>query len=225
MKAKAGKVYTLTVSVLVLHFAIHLCSLHTGRRVYVIYCTNQSSAADPDIFCGSRSHASVGNGSGSMSTSLSYKLTGLVLPDLYVTSVGRDVQGCGEPAISLHSYTVPLVQWSTRLLPVMRDPGSIPKGVLMWNRDSPVSVVWLKVTISALISWASLCAGCFKSPFPLETSTWQIRIWVHFPEECCGSGSGKIFLILADPHTSPPALFLSTRLFLLPHPPILIFSH
>jgi hypothetical protein len=24
---------------------------------------------------------------------------------------------CGEPAISLHSYTVPLVQWSTRLLP------------------------------------------------------------------------------------------------------------
>jgi hypothetical protein len=51
---------------------------------------------------------------------------------------------CGEPAISLHSYTVPLVQWSTRLLPVMRDPGSNPRGVLIWNRDSPVSVVWLQ---------------------------------------------------------------------------------
>ncbi len=37
---------------------------------------------------------------------------------------------CGEPAISLQSYTVPLVQWSTRLLPVMRDPGSIPRGYL-----------------------------------------------------------------------------------------------
>jgi hypothetical protein len=39
---------------------------------------------------------------------------------------------CGEPAISLHSHTVPLVQWSmpTRLFPVMRDPGSIPGGVL-----------------------------------------------------------------------------------------------
>jgi hypothetical protein len=37
---------------------------------------------------------------------------------------------CGEPAISLHSYTVPLVQWSPRLLPVMRDPGSIPRGYL-----------------------------------------------------------------------------------------------
>ncbi len=37
---------------------------------------------------------------------------------------------CGEPAISLHSYTVLLVQWSTHLLPVMRDPGSIPRGVL-----------------------------------------------------------------------------------------------
>ncbi len=36
----------------------------------------------------------------------------------------------GEPAISLHSYTVPLVQWFTRLLPVMRDPGSIPRGYL-----------------------------------------------------------------------------------------------
>jgi hypothetical protein len=37
----------------------------------------------------------------------------------------------GEPAISLHSYTVPLVQWSSHLLPVMRDPGSIPRRVLM----------------------------------------------------------------------------------------------
>ncbi len=37
---------------------------------------------------------------------------------------------CVEPAISLHSYTVPLVQWSSRLLPVMRDPGSIPRGYL-----------------------------------------------------------------------------------------------
>ncbi len=26
----------------------------------------------------------------------------------------------------------------------MRDPGSIPRGVLMWNRDSPVSVVTLQ---------------------------------------------------------------------------------
>jgi hypothetical protein len=50
---------------------------------------------------------------------------------------------CGEPAISLHSYTVSLVQWVTHLLPVISDPGSIPRGVLMWNWDSPVSVVLL----------------------------------------------------------------------------------
>jgi hypothetical protein len=49
----------------------------------------------------------------------------------------------GEPAISPHSYTVLLVQWSTRLLPIMRDPCSIPRGVLMWSRDSPVSIVSL----------------------------------------------------------------------------------
>jgi hypothetical protein len=30
----------------------------------------------------------------------------------------------------MHSYVVPLVQWSTRLLPIMRDPGSIPRGYL-----------------------------------------------------------------------------------------------
>jgi hypothetical protein len=38
---------------------------------------------------------------------------------------------CGEPAISLHSHHVSLVQWTTCLLPVMRDPGSIPRGVPM----------------------------------------------------------------------------------------------
>ncbi len=41
---------------------------------------------------------------------------------------------CGEPAISLHSHTVPLVQCSTHLLPVMRDPGSIPRGYLSETR-------------------------------------------------------------------------------------------
>jgi hypothetical protein len=51
---------------------------------------------------------------------------------------------CGEPAISLHSYTVPLVQWSTCFLPVRRDMSSIPRGVLMWNWDSPVRVVLLQ---------------------------------------------------------------------------------
>jgi hypothetical protein len=52
------------------------------------------------------------------------------------------IQSCGEPAISLHSYIVPLVQWSTRLLPIMRDPGPIPWGYL--HRDSRVSVVSLQ---------------------------------------------------------------------------------
>ncbi len=35
---------------------------------------------------------------------------------------------CGDPAISLNSHHVSLVQLTTRLLPVMRDPGSIPQG-------------------------------------------------------------------------------------------------
>jgi hypothetical protein len=36
--------------------------------------------------------------------------------------------GCVEPAISRHSHHVSLVQWSTFLLPVARDPGSYPLG-------------------------------------------------------------------------------------------------
>jgi hypothetical protein len=54
--------------------------------------------------------------------------------DVAPVSYGDDpylIQDCGDPAISLHSYTVPLVQWCTRLLPVMRDLGSIPGGLLM----------------------------------------------------------------------------------------------
>jgi hypothetical protein len=36
----------------------------------------------------------------------------------------------GHPAISLHSHHVSLVQLTTCLLPVTRDPGSNPQGVL-----------------------------------------------------------------------------------------------
>jgi hypothetical protein len=35
---------------------------------------------------------------------------------------------CGEPAISLHSHHVSMVQWTTRFLPVLGDPGSNPVG-------------------------------------------------------------------------------------------------
>ncbi len=35
---------------------------------------------------------------------------------------------CGEPAISLHSHHVSLVQWTTHLLLITRDLGSNPLG-------------------------------------------------------------------------------------------------
>ncbi len=41
-----------------------------------------------------------------------------------------NVSMCGEPAISLHSHHVSLVQWTTRLLPITSDPGSNPWGDL-----------------------------------------------------------------------------------------------
>jgi hypothetical protein len=53
-------------------------------------------------------------------------------PSSFTTDI---VPAGGEPfrelAISLNSYTVSLVQWPTHLLLVMRDPGSIPRGILM----------------------------------------------------------------------------------------------
>ncbi len=54
-----------------------------------------------------------------------------------------ETRSCGKPAISLLSHHVSLVQWTTCLLPTTRDPGSNPRRVLMWNRDSPVSIVSL----------------------------------------------------------------------------------
>ncbi len=48
---------------------------------------------------------------------------------------------CGEPAISLHSHHVSLVQWTTRFR--TRDPGLKPLERLVWNQDSPASVVSL----------------------------------------------------------------------------------
>ncbi len=47
---------------------------------------------------------------------------------------------CNLTAISLHSHHVSLVQWTTRLLPVTREPGSTPLGGLVLNRESPVIV-------------------------------------------------------------------------------------
>jgi hypothetical protein len=76
----------------------------------------------------------------------------------------------GSPVESLHSYIIPLVQWSTRLLPIMRDPGSIPRGVLMWNRDSPVSIVSLQIHILVV---------AFRLWLLLFFSVWLSLLYCH----------------------------------------------
>ncbi len=54
----------------------------------------------------------------------------VLLPASQLTESPAGGEPCGEPAISLHSHHASLVQWTTRLLPVMRDPGSNPWGIL-----------------------------------------------------------------------------------------------
>ncbi len=68
--------------------------------------------------------------------------------DFTTDRLGAGGEPCREPAISLHSHHVSLVQWTTRLLPVTGDPGSKPLGGLMWNWDSSVSVVSLQNCLS-----------------------------------------------------------------------------
>jgi hypothetical protein len=58
----------------------------------------------------------------------------VTLKDFFCICLPFTVQGiytvfgiCREPAISLHSHHVSLVPWTTRLLPVMRDPGLNPQ--------------------------------------------------------------------------------------------------
>ncbi len=46
---------------------------------------------------------------------------------LHNRQLAAEGESCGEPAISLHSYHVSLVQWTTCLLPVTRDSDSTPQ--------------------------------------------------------------------------------------------------
>ncbi len=65
------------------------------------------------------------------------------LKPLHFIQILENCMYCGEPAISHDSHHVSLVQWTICLLPATRDTGLNPLGELMWNRDSPVSVVSL----------------------------------------------------------------------------------
>ncbi len=95
-----------------------------------------------------------------------------------------EYSGCGEPAISLHSHHVSLVQWTTRLLPIMRGPGSIPGGVLMWNRDSPVSVVLLHLWPQRDWSLWPHTRPCWQCDNP----TWSLTALLsRFPAHCRSS--------------------------------------
>jgi hypothetical protein len=72
-----------------------------------------------------------------------YCTVGLYIEERYIQQSPADTilwRACNLTAFT-HSST-----WSSgppRLLPDIRDPGSIPSGVFMWNWDSPVSVVSL----------------------------------------------------------------------------------
>jgi hypothetical protein len=68
---------------------------------------------------------------------------------------------CGEPAISLHSYHVSLVLWITRLLPVMRDLGSITREILLLalSRYKTKFSVHRNITLLFTVLFRGSCVG------------------------------------------------------------------
>ncbi len=87
---------------------------------------------------------------------------------------------CGEPATSLHSHTVPLVQWSTCLLPVMRDPSSIPRGCM---RETGILLLALSRYIGDpdVIDHCGLVWGrlCTESPLGCRADKCDNPTWSH----------------------------------------------
>ncbi len=128
---------------------------------------------------------------------------------------------CGEPTISLHSYTVPLVKWSTRLLPVMRDPGLIPRGVLMWNWDSPVSVVslhwwpWCDWSVWPRLRQASSLTVTRPSSRQCDNPTWSPTALLSWFHASCRSSfwfhNWHSWLLGGSPLKSPQSLWIHTQ--------------
>ncbi len=71
-------------------------------------------------------------------------------------------------------------RWTTRLLPVMRDPGSNPRGVLMRNWDSPISVVlqhwWPRRDWSL---WPRLRRASSRTITRALCRQWENPTWSH----------------------------------------------
>jgi hypothetical protein len=102
------------------------------------------------------------------------------------------VRDCNLTAF-LRSYTGPVVH---PLLPVMRDPGSIPRGVLMWNRDSPASVFslhwWPRHDWSLWPCLRQALSRTITRPSSLQCDnpTWSHRALLSRFHACYRSSSG-----------------------------------
>ncbi len=135
----------------------YLCE--TGIFLLALSCYT----GDPDVIyhCGlvwGRLHPELSLGHHADNFIIPLDLTQLFCPGFTLAAgppsgFTTDIVGCwgGSPVESLQSHCIhTMSHWSSglpRLLPVMRDPGSIPKGVLLWNWDSPVSIVSLRYPV------------------------------------------------------------------------------
>jgi hypothetical protein len=85
--------------------------------------------------------------------------------------LGLKIKDCLDPAISLHAHYVSLVQWTTRLLPVSRDPGSNPWGDLCETG----------ILLLALSRYRMLLCYYNSFPYPFSGNDWENTNWSKLP--------------------------------------------
>ncbi len=105
-----------------------------------------------------------------------------VLPASQPTESAAGREPCGKPEISLHSYHVSLVQWTTHLLPVMRDLLALSCYSMQksqWNLELLMLQKILKTLIFVLY--------CSNSHFPFFVShNWFLILCTKFCHKSLG---------------------------------------
>ncbi len=89
---------------------------------------------------------------------------------------------CGEPAISLHSHHVSIVQWTTRLLPITRDPGSKPLGDLYETGILLLAMSRYTFTYS-VYKFGTVCV--------MYVHTVEVTVVFFCPTYCCSQLNGS----------------------------------
>ncbi len=98
-----------------------------------------------------------------------------------------NLAACGEPAISLYSHHVSLVQWTTRLLPITRNPGSNPLGGYLCETGILLLALSRYIGDPDVIDHHGLVWGGLRPKPSLGPCADNVIIPLDLTHACCGS--------------------------------------